>query len=331
MRQPIKLVGSRGGERFLQGRSRLISVRPMAREHLLDFSQSPARLSVSLDRLKIRIENQPEKYIPLADIAVVVVLHPNVSYSQAVLSGLMQAGGAFVCCGANRLPNGLLLPLADNGTQSERFTAQAEASKPVCKRLWKQITKAKIDAQATALEVVRGTDCGLRSLLPLVKSGDSTNIEARAARRYWLRLFADRGFRRNPELEDENELLNYGYAVVRAIVGRAICAAGMHPTIGLHHHNRYNAFCLADDLMEPLRPVVDVAVWRLVVQERVAELTPPSKRKLIAAIHARYAVSGEQRQLFDVASRMASSLSQVFLGQRKDLELPEFTPLSFAT
>ncbi len=303
----------------------------MPREHLLDFSQFPARLSVSLGRLQICVENQPDKHIPLSDIAVLVVSHPQVTYSQAVLSGLMQEGGAFICCGANRLPNGLLLPLADNGTQTERFAAQAEASKPLCKRLWKQITRAKIDAQATALEVVLGTDYGLRALKPLVRSGDPTNIEARAARRYWSRLFANRSFRRDRELEGENELLNYGYAVVRAIVGRAICASGLHPTIGLHHHNRYNAYCLADDLMEPLRPVVDVAAWRLIVQQQDFAMSPPTKRALIAAIHARYQVSGEQRQLFDVASRMASSLSQVFLGQRKDLELPEFTSSSFAT
>jgi CRISPR-associated protein Cas1 len=221
------------------------------------------------------------------------------------------------------MPNGMLLPLAANGTQTERFAAQTRASKPTCKRLWQQVTRCKIDAQAAALEFVRGEDCGLRKLKAKVKSGDTTNVEAQAARRYWSRLFSARRFKRDFDAADENQFLNYGYAVVRAIVARAICASGLHPTIGLHHHNRYNAFCLADDLMEPLRPIVDVATYQLISREGAIDaLLPSHKRQLIEAIAAKQHFGKEERSVFDIASRMSASLSQVFAGERVTLELP---------
>ena len=141
---------------------------------------------------------------------------------------------------------------------------------PVCKRLWRQIVRAKIKAQAALLVELRGTDFGLGALVLRVRSGDPSNVEARAARRYWPHVFADLDFRRHRENEDQNILLNYGYAVLRAIIARAICAAGLHPSLGIHHHNRYNAFCLADDLMEPFRPAVDHAVAEYMAHARRA-------------------------------------------------------------
>lgn len=260
------------------------------------------------------------------DIAVMIVSHPRVTYSQAVLSGLMDAGGAFITCSANRLPNGLLLPLAGNGTQTERFAAQSAASLPICKRLWKQIVRCKIASQANALVATHGDDAGLPALIPLVKSGDPSNVEARAARRYWARLFQYRKFRRDFDADDENALLNYGYAVLRAIVGRAVCGAGLHPTIGLHHHNKYNPFCLADDLMEPFRPMVDLAVYRATLSNSNLDLTPDTKRKLVDCLCGKFGIGGEQRTVFDLSSQMTASLAEVFLARRGDLYLP---PLDF--
>ena len=148
----------------------------------------------------------------------------------------------------------MLLPLVGHHLQARRFVAQAAASVPTKKRLWRQIVRAKIELQAHTLETLHGDSAGVRPLMRLVRSGDPENVEARAARAYWPLLFADDDFRRDHERGDQNRLLNYGYTVLRAIVARAICAAGLHPALGLHHHNQYSAFCLADDLMEPFRP-----------------------------------------------------------------------------
>lgn len=260
------------------------------------------------------------------DIAVVIVSHPQVTYTQKVLSLLAESGGVFISCGPNRMPNGMLLPLAANGTQAERFAAQTAASRPLCKRLWRQITRCKIESQASALEHVRGDDAGLRQLKSKVRAGDPTNVEAQAAKRYWKRLFAEQSFRRDFDAADENQFLNYGYAVLRAIVARSICAAGLHPTIGLHHHNRYNAFCLADDLMEPLRPMVDVIVYHLTRRiSQTEELDPARKRLIVDAITAKQSMAGESRSVFDISSRMASSLAQVFVGERIEMDLPKLT------
>ncbi len=291
---------------------------------ILDFSESVARLRVRLRLLVVRCPERDEITIPLSDLAVVVVSNPQVTYTQAVLSGLSEAGGALVACNQKHLPVGLLLPLVAHHAQVERFAAQARASEPTRKRVWQQLVRAKIRAQASVLEAIHGTDYGLRALVEGVKSGDPGNIEAQAARRYWPRLFADRDFRRHREDEDQNLLLNYGYAVLRAIVARAICAAGLHPSLGLHHHNRYNAYCLADDLMEPWRPVVDRAVAEYVSShDAIRGVEPEAKRHIVGALTGRYWLGGQQRTLFDTAAHVASSLVEVFMGGAKRLDLPE--------
>lgn len=292
---------------------------------ILDFSLAPARLRVRHRQLLIQRDDAPEQTVPLAELAVVLVAHPQVTYSQAVLSGLAAAGGAFVACDRQNLPVGMFLPLVGHFAQAQRFSAQASLSQPTRKRLWRQLVRAKIRSQAETLEELHGTDHGLKRLLPLVRSGDPANVEARAARRYWSRLFVDTKFRRHPENEDQNLLLNYGYAVLRAIVARAICAAGLHPSLGLHHHNRNNAFCLADDLMEPFRPTVDRSVVEYVAtHDAFNTVEAGAKQHLIADLTARYRINGEQRTLFDTASCLAGSLADVCLGNTQQLELPEW-------
>jgi len=292
---------------------------------ILDFSEAPARLRVRLRQLVVSSQDRPEVSVPLAELAVVVAAHPQVSYTQAVLAGLAESGGAFVACNRQNLPVGMFLPLAAHHSQAQRFAAQARAPLPLRKRLWRQIVRAKIRAQADALESLHGTDHGLRQLVPLVRSGDPANVAARAARRYWSRLFVDVRFRRNPDDEDQNLLLNYGYAVLRAIVARAVCAAGLHPSQGIHHHNRGNAFCLADDLMEPFRPTVDRSVVEYVAShDAVTHVEPAAKRHIIADLTARYQINGQQRTLFDVAARLAASLADVFLGNARRLEMPDW-------
>ena len=276
-------------------------------------------------QLVVQRQDLPEVSVPLVDLAVVLAAHPQVTYTQAVLAGLAEAGGVFVACDGRNLPVGMMLPLAAHNTQAERFAAQARAPLPMRKRLWRQIVRAKIKAQAALLVELRRGDFGLKPLVALVQSGDPSNVEARAARRYWPQLFADLDFRRHRENEDQNILLNYGYAVLRAIVARAVCAAGLHPSLGIHHHNRYNAFCLADDLMEPYRPAVDRAVVEYMsTHDEVYKLEAAAKQHIIGELTGRYEVDGQQRTLFDTAARMASSLADVFLGDAEELELPDW-------
>jgi CRISPR-associated protein Cas1 len=195
---------------------------------------------------------------------------------------------------------------------------------PTRKRVWQQLVKAKVRAQGNLLRELHGDDRGLIALSKHVRSGDPDNIEGRASRRYWPALFADPSFRRNRDADDCNRHLNYGYAILRAIVARAICAAGLHPSLGLHHHNRYDTFSLASDLMEPFRPLVDRTVALHARQsDPCAPLDKEAKRALLAALTGRLVIGDEERPLFDTAARTASSLAQVYAGQRKRLLLPE--------
>ncbi len=292
-------------------------------DRIVDISRSAARLSVRHKQLVIDQTPQAEVTMPLADLAVVVVSHPQVTYTQAVLACLAESGGAFVACNRQYLPVGLFLPLVAHFTQAERFGAQARAAQPLCKRLWKQIVREKIRSQARALQVLYGSDFGLLALVPQVRSGDTSNVEARAARRYWPQLFMDVEFRRNRDNQDQNLLLNYGYAVLRAIVARAICGTGLHPSLGIHHHNRYNAFCLADDLMEPFRPIVDLAVVEYMRDhDEPYGVEAAAKQHLIEGLTGRYAVDGAQRTLFDTVTRLAGSLADAFMSGSGELTLP---------
>jgi CRISPR-associated protein Cas1 len=290
---------------------------------IIDLAEEPSRLHVKLDQLIVEQAARAHASIPLRDIAVVVVSHPQVTFSHAVLAGLAANGGMLVVCNEKRLPSGMMIPLEGHFTQSRVFAAQASAKAPVRKRLWRQLVQAKITAQAELLERLHGDDFGLRLLRPLVRSGDPSNVEARAASRYWERLFGDPMFRRDRDADDQNVLLNYGYAVLRAVVARALVAAGLHPSLGLHHHNKYNAYCLADDLMEPFRPKVDRVVAERFGRGEVFELTPAVKREIVAAVAGRSHLDGESRTMFDVAAKAARSMVEAFEGSRDSLSLPE--------
>ncbi len=305
-------------------------------KHLIDISDEPVRLRVKHAQLVIEGAERDVTTLPLTEIAAVVVAEPRVSYTHATLAGLAEAGAVLVVCGSRRQPTGLMLPLVGHTTQAERFTHQAAASLPLKKRLWRQLVQAKIKAQAAIILSLRGTDVGLRAMAGRVKSGDVENLEAQAARRYWPVLFpregagtsgqgASRAFCRDRFAEDENRCLNYGYAILRAVTARAICAAGLHPCLGLHHHNRYNPFCLADDLMEPFRPLVDGAVARWTDEYgSTSELNRQAKNAILTALMGRLKLSGEDRSLFDILGRVSASLASVFEGKRSKLLLPVF-------
>lgn len=318
-------------------------------DRVIDLSEKPVRLNVRNSLLVVRApssrepspspesagaETYPceqrdsgEQTLPLADIAVLIASHPQVSFTQAVLSGLAAAGGIFIVCDAKHTPAAMLLPLATHSLQAERFVAQASLSLPVKKRLWQQIVRAKILAQAGLLEEGFGSDHELRSLASRVRSGDPANVEARAARVYWSALFPGTGFRRDFEGGGLNAYLNYGYAVLRAVTARALCAAGLHPGLGIHHHNRYDPFPLADDLMEPFRPLVDRVVRGLHAAGSVhPELNTAAKRAVLEPLLARFTADGESRTLFDWISRTASSLAAATTSGRSKLDVPALQP-----
>jgi CRISPR-associated protein Cas1 len=292
-------------------------------ERIVDLSENAAHLCVRHKQFVLRPKDLPEVSFPVTELAVLILAHPQIQLTQPVLAGLSVGGGALLVCDARRLPVGMLLPLAGHHTQVARFAAQAAAPRPTNKRVWQQIVKCKIAAQSSLLTELFGDDGGLSALASQVRSGDSGNVEARAARRYWSLLFAGMQFRRRRDGDEPNPLLNYGYAVLRAIVARAVCATGLHPSLGLHHHNKYSAYPLADDLMEPLRPIVDGAVMRLADElGEMPGITKESKRAVVLAMLDRVTVQGEQRTVFDVARRMASSLAEVYLKREAKVYLP---------
>jgi CRISPR-associated protein Cas1 len=291
---------------------------------ILDFSDRPVHLSVSLSRLIIEADGTECVAIPLSEIAVILSSHPQITFTNAVLSGLAANNGVFVTCNDQRYPTGMLLPLNTNGLQQERFEAQARASLPVKKRLWQQIVQAKIRAQAKLLDELGHSSNMLAALSEKVKSGDPENVEGHAARIYWSSVFDDTEFRRDPVGKGRNMLLNYGYTVLRSMTVRAICAAGLHPSLGLHHHNRYDTFCLADDLMEPYRPLVDKTVVGITkMKGNDVALDRETKPILVAALIQRYENAGECRSLFEWLVRLSFSLAEVFQSKTSRLSIAE--------
>lgn len=293
-------------------------------ERILDFAMEPARLSLSLERLVVQREGEPDVTVPLGDAAVVVVSSPRITCTGAVLAALMCHGGSMVVCDETHMPVGMMLPLGVNNEQTKRALAQVAAARPTGKQLWRQIVRMKILAQAHTLRLHRGHDGGLTALAGRVRSGDPSNLEGQAAQRYWPLLFDDGAFRRRRDAPDQNRLLNYGYSVLRAAVGRAICAAGLHPSVGVHHRGRNNAWALADDLMEPYRPLVDDEVACIVGEfGGGVALGVDEKRRLIGVLHARLLHKEESRTVMDWIGRTAASLAQRYLGDTDELVYPE--------
>lgn len=288
---------------------------------------NPARLSVRdaqlvIERLQTEQLSLPFT-TPISEIAVLLLAHPQVTLSQAVLSRIAEAGGSVVTIDGKYLPASMQLPVQAHFLQTERFAKQMQLSLPNRKRLWQQIVCAKIRAQGELLKELYGSDSGLIAMSARVRSDDAGNLEAQAARRYWPLIFADSKFRRGSEGPDQNRHLDYGYTVLRAAIARALCAAGLHPSIGLRHKNRYDAFCLAADMMEPFRPLIDRRVVQWIADhDPAAEFDPATKNWIIAATTMRYLCDREQRSLFDLLLRTANSLAQCITGELRDIDIP---------
>lgn len=260
--------------------------------------------------------------VPVEDLAALVLADPQVVLTHAALGFLLSQGVAVVSCNSKHQPVGMFLPLQGNILQGERFARQAALKQPSKKSLWKQIIKAKVRLQAKVAQDVAGKE-NLSPLLSKIRSGDPTNIEAQAARRYWPLIFPEQ-FRRDRESTDQNRFLNYGYAVVRALVARSLCAAGLHPGLGIHHRNRYNDFALADDLMEPYRPYVDLAVWQLVQDGQAqAEMDQSIRKRLIEVVKHTVRMGGDQLPLQNAVQKAAQSLATCISDGSRQLLLPD--------
>ena len=259
--------------------------------------------------------------VPLDDIGVLLCNARGLTYSNDLLVELAKRGAAVVLCGNNYLPIAWLWPLEGHHIQSLRMRCQLEASLPLRKRLWQTTVKAKITQQKILLETLGKSGSGLDALARRVKSGDPDNMEAQAARQYWPRLFGP-DFQRERFGEMPNPLLNYGYTVLRAATARAVAAAGLHPSLGIHHHNRYDAMCLVDDLMEPFRPAVDYAVARL-VESGCDEVTPEAKQRLVGVLAADMRTERGTTPLETCLERADQSLAQSFEDKRPALTFPD--------
>ena len=278
------------------------------------------RLSLSRGFLEIFGPDGKLGSAPLDDIEAVIFSNPAASLTTQAIAALAIRGAALVVCGNDFRPVAYLLPVDGHHAQGDRVEAQAESSLPSRKRLWAELVRAKIIAQAAALERIGANPLPIRALAERVRSGDPDNLEAQAAQRYFPALFG-KGFHRQRATNGANAMLNYGYTILRAATARAIIGAGLHPSLSLHHRSKGDALRLVDDVMEPFRPTVDLAVKALLADGFQA-LDTQAKRRLAHVLHADFLTDEGITPLSTVLSRVAVSLAQVFMGDRKTLALP---------
>ena len=263
---------------------------------------------------------------PIEDLGVVVLDNKQITITSGLLEALLENNCAVITCDSKCLPVGLMLPLYGNTTQNERFRQQIEASLPLKKQLWQQTIKAKIENQASVLSDCSGevVKC-MRIWASDVRSGDPDNLEARAAAYYWKSLFPKiDGFTRDRDGVPPNNLLNYGYSILRAVVARGLVISGLLPTFGIHHHNRYNAYCLADDIMEPYRPYVDELVFRLVESYgSKIELSKEVKARLLTIPTIDVRIGGKRSPLMVAVGQTTASLYRCFTGELRRISYPE--------
>jgi len=303
---------------------------------------NPAYLSLKDNQIVIKLPeveqgDLPEQMkrssvrtVPVEDTGTVVLDNRRITITQGLLEALLENNCAVITCDSRSMPVGLMLPLVGNTVQSERFRSQIDASLPLKKQLWQQTVRAKIDNQAVVLGKRAGVEVGcMRRWSADVRSGDSDNLEGRAAAYYWRNVFSGisglEGFTRDRDGIPPNNLLNYGYAILRAVIARALVSAGMLPTLGIHHHNRYNAYCLADDIMEPYRPYVDELVLDIInnVTDDYTELTRELKMRLLAIPTLDVRIGGKRSPLMVAATQTAASLCKCFEGELRRIAYPE--------
>lgn len=303
---------------------------------------NPAYLSLRMGQMVIKLpevesnellpeimKKQAEITKPIEDIGVVVLDNRRITITQGLLEALLENNCAVITCDNHSLPVGLMLPLYGNSTQNERFRYQLDASQPLRKQLWQQTIKAKIENQAAVLSACSGMPIkNMKRWADDVRSGDPDNVEGHAAAYYWRYFFNNitglENFTRNREGMAPNNLLNYGYAILRAVVARALVTSGLLPTLGIHHHNRYNAYCLADDIMEPYRPYVDELFFAIVKEQGVdnLQLTTTLKAQLLSIPTLDVVIGGKRSPLMVAATQTTASLYKCFSGELRRIAYP---------
>lgn len=287
---------------------------------VIEIATDGRHLSVSRGFLVVTEHGDEVGKVPMDDVAAVVANAHGLTYSNNLLVKLSERGIPVVLCGANHMPAAIVWPVDAHHIQTRRMNDQVAASLPLKKRLWAQLVRAKILAQGATLAAVGAPHAGFYLLSRKVRSGDPANVEAEAAKRYWPLLLGS-DFRRDKDGDGVNGLLNYGYAVLRAGVARAVMAAGLHPSFGLMHSNRSNPMVLVDDLMEPFRPIVDREVWRL-VKAGALEVDSDAKTALARIMVIDLPTSLGLSPVMTCAERMAQSLARAYAGEAVALELP---------
>ncbi len=294
----------------------------------VEISREPAHLSLKHKQLVLKRDGDVAAQFPCEDLGFVVVDHPQTTYTHSVLAALAESDAVLVVCGHDHLPAGILLPLSDHSQVVWRINDQIAVKKPVRKRLWKQLVQAKIRAQAANLPPDSAPQKKLLAYAADVRSGDLTNREAQAARVYWAHWLlhsdnevTDTQFRRARDGVAPNALLNYGYAILRAAVARSLVSSGLLPSLGLKHSHRANAFCLADDLLEPLRPMVDARVRDLFWNGQT-KLDQPTKAALLELLATPVETKGRQGPLMVALHTFTASLANCYCGTANRLEIP---------
>lgn len=276
------------------------------------------------ESLESHLKKEMVRTIPVEDIGLIVIDNKRVTLTSGIIEALLKNNTSLVTCDSRSMPLGLLLPLTGNTIQNERFRAQIDASVPLKKQLWQQTVSQKIANQSCVLSVSTDAECGcMNAWSKEVRSGDPENLEARAAAYYWRNLFPQfDGFTRQRDGMYPNNLLNYGYAILRAVIARALVGSGLLPTLGIHHQNRYNAYCLADDIMEPYRPYVDKLVIDLMKRHIGEELTRDIKSELLTIPTLDVVVKGKRSPLMVAASQTTASLAKCFEGEIRKIDYP---------
>ena len=289
--------------------------------------QNPARLSLS--KGQVLLQNDDGNYtFPLEDIAAIVLESPQVSLTSSLLAKCQDGGVPLVTCDETHIPNGVLLPFLPHSRQSKVARMQIAWSEPIKKRLGQRVVQVKSSNQAKCLQMCKGDEDAKRifALSKQVESGDGTNVEAQAAREYWIRLFGD-DFRRDG-YGTINAALNYGYAVLRAFVARSQVAYGLLPTFGIHHDNELNAFNLTDDMMEVFRPLADRRVFMMDKDGQLSAdgtLSKENRAYLVALAQELCRIDGGKQNVLNAADKMAAGLVGAIEGKSAALiPLPEF-------
>ncbi len=294
---------------------------------------NPVYLSTRNEQLVMNIpesggldKNSGLNTIPIEDVGVIITDHQQITITHALLEKLLTNNCAVITCDSTHHPSGLMLPLNGNSIQSERFRAQISASAPLKKQLWQQTIKTKIENQAELLKNTGNTNVeNMYRWASKVTSGDGENHEARAAAYFWGNLFPIENFRRGRDEDPPNNLLNYGYAILRAIVARSLVGSGLLPTLGIHHHNRYNAYCLADDIMEPYRPFVDKIVLQIVNScIDYTSLSKEIKWQLLSIPQIDVVINDKRSPLMNAVAQTTASLNSCFEGSVRRIVYPQF-------